>query len=66
MANFVKVRFKDEGNGTMFNLDAIESVNLDSRRVYTIGATHPYVINDDKSWEKIIDHVRRHTSERHF
>ena len=66
MAHFVKIRLSGEGNGTMFNLDAIESVNLDFRSVYTIGSTNPYVINDDESWDKIIDYVRRSTSERHF
>lgn len=66
MADFVNIRFSDEGKGVMLNLDAIESVDLDSRHVYTVGSPRPYVIKDEKSWEKIIDYVRRRTIERLF
>lgn len=67
MANFVKIYSNDDDyDGIMFNLEAIESVSLKMHRVFTIGSDRPYIIKHDKSWDKIVDYIRRSTAETHF
>ena len=67
MALFVKIYSNDDDyDGIMFNLEAIESVGLNSRRVFTTGSSVPYVIKNDESWKKILEYVRRNTTEQHF
>lgn len=60
MANFVKIKVGMEGADYFFNLDAIESVDLKNKRVYTIGADQSYHIYDDDAWRGILHYVNTH------
>ena len=57
MAKFVRIKVGDENLPYLFNLEAIESVDLQNKRVYTVGANQPYHIYDQASWEKILKYT---------
>lgn len=57
MAKFVRIKVGNDNLPYLFNLDAIESVDLQNKRVYTVGANQPYHIYDQASWEKILKYV---------
>lgn len=54
MAKFVRIKVGNDNLPYLFNLEAIESVDLQNKRVYTVGAHQPYHIYDQSSWDKII------------
>ena len=60
MANFAKIKVGEEGLEYFFNLDAIESVDLKNKRVYTIGADEAYHIYDEDVWRRILHYVETH------
>lgn len=57
MAKFVRIKVGEENLPYLFDLEAIESVDLRNKRVYTVGAHHPYHIYDQASWEKILQYA---------
>lgn len=57
MAKFVRIKVGNENLPYLFNLEAIESVDLQNKRVYTIGVDQPYHIYDQASWEKILKYT---------
>lgn len=57
MAKFVRIKVGEENLPYLFNLEAIESVDLQNKRVYTIGVDQPYHIYDQASWEKILKYT---------
>lgn len=57
MAKFVRIKVGEENLPYLFNLEAIESVDLQNKRVYTVGANQPYHIYDQASWEKILKYT---------
>jgi hypothetical protein len=57
MAKFVRIKVGEENLPYLFDLDAIESVDLQNKRVYTIGVDQPYHIYDQASWEKILKYT---------
>ena len=57
MAKFVRIKVGEENLPYLFDLEAIESVDLRNKRVYTVGAHQPYHIYDQASWEKILQYA---------
>lgn len=57
MAKFVRIKVGEANLPYLFNLEAIESVDLQNKRVYTVGADQPYHIYDQASWEKILKYT---------
>lgn len=57
MAKFVRIKVGEENLPYLFNLEAVESVDLQNKRVYTVGANQPYHIYDQASWEKILKYT---------
>lgn len=57
MAKFVRIKVGKDNLSYLFNLEAIESVDLQNKRVYTIGVDQPYHIYDQASWEKILKYT---------
>ena len=57
MAKFVRIKVGKDNLPYLFNLEAIESVDLQNKRVYTIGVDQPYHIYDQASWEKILKYA---------
>lgn len=57
MAKFVRIKVGNDNLPYLFNLEAIESVDLQNKRVYTIGIDQPYHIYDQASWEKILKYT---------
>lgn len=57
MAKFVRIKVGNDNLPYLFNLEAIESVDLQNKRVYTIGVDQPYHIYDQASWEKILKYT---------
>lgn len=57
MAKFVRIKVGNDNLPYLFNLEAIESVDLQNKRVYTIGVDQPYHIYDQASWEKILQYA---------
>ena len=57
MAKFVRIKVGEENLPYLFDLEAIESVDLRNKRVYTVGANQPYHIYDQASWEKILKYT---------
>lgn len=57
MAKFVRIKVGEENLPYLFDLEAIESVDLQNKRVYTIGVDQPYHIYDQASWEKILKYT---------
>lgn len=57
MSKFVRIKIGEEKLPYLFNLEAIESVDLRNMRVYTVGASQPYHIYDQASWEKILQYA---------
>lgn len=57
MAKFVRINVGKDNLPYLFNLEAIESVDLQNKRVYTVGANQPYHIYDQASWEKILKYT---------
>lgn len=57
MAKFVRIKVGDANLPYLFNLEAIESVDLQNKRVYTVGVDQPYHICDQASWEKILKYT---------
>lgn len=57
MAKFVRIKVGEENLPYLFNLEAIESVDLCNKRVYTVGANLSYHIYDQSSWEKILKYA---------
>jgi hypothetical protein len=57
MAKFVRIKVGKDNLPYLFNLEAIESVDLQNKRVYTIGVDQPYHIYDQASWEKILKYT---------
>lgn len=57
MAKFVRIKVGEENLPYLFDLEAIESVDLQNKRVYTVGANQPYHIYDQSSWEKILKYA---------
>ena len=54
MAKFVRIKVGEANLPYLFNLEAIESVDMQNKRVYTVGVDQPYHICDQASWEKIL------------
>lgn len=57
MAKFVRIKVGEANLPYLFNLEAIESVDLRNKRVYTVGADQSYHIYDQSSWEKILQYA---------
>ena len=57
MAKFVRIKVGKDNLPYLFNLEAIEGVDLQNKRVYTIGVDQPYHIYDQASWEKILKYT---------
>lgn len=57
MAKFVRIKVGNDNLPYLFNLEAIESVDLQNKRVYTIGVDQPYHIYDQASREKILKYT---------
>ena len=57
MPKFVRIKVGEENLPYLFNLEAIESVDMQNKRVYTVGADQPYHICDQASWEKILKYA---------
>ena len=57
MAKFVRIKVGNDNLPYLFNLEAIESVDLQNKRVYTVGVDQPYHIYDQASWEKILKYT---------
>ena len=53
MAKFVRIKVGKDNLPYLFNLETIEGVDLQNKRVYTVGANKPYHIYAQASWEKI-------------
>lgn len=60
MANFTKILVGKDKYPYMLNLDSIESLDLQNRRVYTIGSSDAYSIHDDDSWRSLLHWVDTH------
>jgi len=57
MAKFIKIKVGVEKLPIAFNLDALECIDYNNNRVYTIGANESYHIHDQESWNKICAYV---------
>ena len=57
MAKFVRIKVGEENLPCLFDLDAIECVDIRNRSVYTVGANQPYHICDQSSWDKILQYA---------
>ena len=57
MANFAKIKVGNDSLDYFFNLDAIESVDIKNKRVYTVGADQPYHIYDEDTWRGILHYI---------
>lgn len=57
MAKFVRIKVGKDNLPYLFNLETIEGVDLQNKRVYTVGANQPYHIYDQASWEKILKYT---------
>lgn len=64
MAKFVRIKVGEENLPYLFNLEAIESVDLRNNRVYTVGAHQPYHIYDQASWVKILQYAAANVEKR--
>lgn len=60
MANFAKILVGEKKFPYLLNLDSIESLDLEHRRVYTIGSSDAYSIYDDDSWRALLHWVKTH------
>lgn len=57
MAKFVRIKVGKDNLPYLFNLETIEGVDLQNKRVYTVGSNQPYHIYDQASWEKILKYT---------
>ena len=60
MASFTKILVGNGKHEFMFNLDSIESLDMEERKVWTTGSNTPYRIHDDASWYSLLHWVETH------
>lgn len=57
MAKFIKIKVGVEKLPIAFNLDALESIDYNNNRIYTLGSCESYHIHDQESWNKICVYI---------